>query len=369
MDRKFLFYFFTALKLLRLLPRKIKKILPRRIFTAILIALALCLIFFGINAFNTPSLPKENNTPELYSNQTSQDLKRAYLNAINSAKQSILLIAYSITDQSIINAVNKKAREGLAVTLITDFNTSKNLKERLNPAVKIHYKQGPGLMHLKLMVIDTHQVWVGSANITGDSFKRNGNLVVGINSPLLAKAIDQQAANLLDPRVKPPTHTIVQLPQQRIELWFFPAAESAGFHRLLNLLYQAKKIIRIAMYAWTHPRITEAVIDAYERGVDVEIVLDRSQTEDPSSAFPTLLDAGINVKLSTSEDLLHYKMALIDDNILISGSANWTRSAFNKNDDCFLVIDPLLPEQIQYMHRLWSVIASEAEVLEPSYAP
>jgi phosphatidylserine/phosphatidylglycerophosphate/cardiolipin synthase-like enzyme len=375
MDKRFLYYFLKSLRSLRfLLPRKMKKFIPYKVISIALLLLFLWFAFSRLEIpdvstiFRTVELPKENSVAHLYSNESKQNLKSTYLEAIYSAKKSILVIIYSLRDPAIINALQTQSRHGVQVTVISDPEASKNIKNQLKPPAKVYHQESEGLMHLKLMVIDQNQVWMGSANLTGDSLKRHGNLVVGINSPALANSIQQLADSMINPSIKPPSSITLQLPEQKIELWFLPTAGKPAFHRLMNLLYQAKTSIRLAMFNLTHPRLTDAIIDAHERGVTVQVILDHDQAlEDSSSvaAYRKLLEADINVGLSNSDGLLHYKMAWIDENILVNGSANWTISAFKRNHDCFMVIDPLNALQRQEMHSLWNTISSEATFESP----
>lgn len=345
------------LKAIRFLPRAFKKFLPRKFITAGILTFLVLLIAYAYTNYRTPDLPKGNSVASLYSNQMDHDLKNIYLKAIYSAKKSILVLNYSIRDLSIINALSEQSRRGIDVRVITDAGTSGNLKNLIGSSVKIDYKQGEGIMHLKLMVIDDNQVWIGSANMTGDSLNRNGNLIFAINSPVLAQAVNNEAKSLFNFSQKPPSPVALQLPNQKIELWFLPTAGKTALNRLLNLIYQAKSSIRIAMFAWTHSRLAEAVIDAHNRGILVEVVLDREQAfNSEGSVYKKLLGAGVSVALSNTNDLLHYKMAWIDKEILINGSSNWTLSAFNKNDDCILIVDPLTNEQQQAMSKLWKTI-------------
>lgn len=377
MDRRFLYYLIKTLGAWRfLLPRKIKKFIPRRVITLLLFLLLLWFLISKIDLSTilpSPALPKEESRANFFSNQSYSNLKSTYLQALNSAEKSILVLIYSLRDHAIINVLNKQAKKGINVTVICDAEASQDVSNQLNSNVKVHYQSGVGIMHLKLLVIDSDQVYIGSANLTGKSLGSHGNLVVGLSSPVMANAIQQLADSMVNPSIKAPASVSVQLPQQQIELWFLPSSGKTAYHRLMNLLYGAKSSLRIAMYTLTHPQLIEAIVDARDRGVNVEVVLDRTQAQDQGNVgYRKLMDAGIKVGLSTSDDLLHYKMAWIDESILVNGSANWTISAFNRNNECFLVINPLDAKQNEVIKGLWQTIFSNAtfkpaKVLQPAY--
>jgi hypothetical protein len=63
----------------------------------------ICTIAFLIQNQHLETRIPDSTTPiELYSNQTNSDLRMAFSDAIDSAKHSILLIIYSLTDPTII---------------------------------------------------------------------------------------------------------------------------------------------------------------------------------------------------------------------------------------------------------------------------
>ena len=82
-----------------------------------------------------------------------------------------------------------------------------------------------------------------------------------------------------------------------------------------------------------------ALIRAKNRGVDVKIVMDKSNIDAPGSAFNALRSAGINVRIDSNRALMHDKFAIIDGHIIITGSYNWTNTANEENNENLVVID------------------------------
>ena len=69
---------------------------------------------------------------------------------------------------------------------------------------------------------------------------------------------------------------------------------------------------------------------------------------------------GIIILLSQGRELLHHKWAIFDDELLVIGSANWTKAAFSKNHDFLLFLSSLGEKQINYLTELWEVIKAES---------
>lgn len=85
---------------------------------------------------------------------------------------------------------------------------------------------------------------------------------------------------------------------------------------------------------------------AHERGLDVRVCLDRSKNwEDPELIDPKhvlparwLRDRGVRVVEDDLERISHAKVVLIDDDIVILGSHNWTFSALTLNREASVLL-------------------------------
>lgn len=321
-------------------------------------ALFILVTYFVDQALNRTHPPVSTEPPKFYSNQMRDDLRLYFAKAIEGAQKSVTLSIYTMTDPMIISALNKKAGEGVQVRVITDANTAENLGQRLKPEVKVDKKFVKGIMHRKVLVIDRDQLWFGSANMTTESLRMHGNLVIGIAAPEMAAYVED--ALLSSPT--PPYKRFVAAGQE-VEISFQPQ-DREGMQRILELIRSAKKSMKIAMFTWTNRDLADEVYAAYRRGVDVEVVIDRQQAKGASGKVVLFLQKrGIKVGLSEGPGLLHYKFLYIDGKTLESGSANWTRAAFTQNEEFFMIIHDLTKEQQEQMDQLWKIIAFESTLL------
>lgn len=301
------------------------------------------------------------DTLKLYSNQTQDDLKALYLSAILNAKESITFSIYSLVDQEIILALNQKIESGIPVYIVCDAKASVGISRKL-PKATIVKRLSQGLMHQKILIVDQQQILLGSANMTTESLRTHGNLVFNLQHPALAQALTEKAKSMDEEgNTDKLMHCQTKIGSQDLELWVLPDDPDA-VKRMIKLFQSAKKTIKVAMFTWTRADFTQELIAASKRGVKVEAVIDRYSGKGASAKVVRMLsEAGIPVRLSTGQGLLHHKFAYIDDAILINGSANWTQSAFKSNDDCFIVLNSLLPEQKSKMNKLWQAIQSQSE--------
>ncbi len=337
---------------------KVKKFLPP-------FSLFLFLSIWLTNSFISVRFPDSERPLEIYSNQTQDDLKRIYKSAIERADHSILLFIYSLTDPSIIQALKEKSRS-ISVTVICDAKACPNLEKRLGKKITLIKRQPKGLMHQKILVIDKKYVWVGSANMTNESLRMNGNLVFGLESQKMAHLIETRAKEIIEQgrlgkiELTPIPAKNFLIGNQKVEFWFLPDNKQA-VKRITDLIDSAKKTVKVAMFTWTHPTLTQSIIQAHLRGVKVEAVIDyQSSLGSSQRVFQRLMENQVPTSRSSGRHLLHYKFAYIDDSLLINGSANWTKAAFTQNEDCFMIVHDLLPHQKKHIERLWTVICLEA---------
>jgi cardiolipin synthase len=323
----------------------------------------LWIAIFGIFLFwisqtpTTHTLPQIGEAPILYSSDIDDDLKVLFEDAIQEANQSVLLIIYSLLDRTIIQSLKQKAEEGVKVTVICDPEASAGVEKKLGPKVETFKRRGKGIMHQKILVTDNNRVWIGSANMTNKSLRVHGNLVIGFYSPQLASLIHDKAAIMIDTGMKKTIrHRDIRINDQKIEMWFLPEDKGA-ISRLKNLIKSAQKTIQVAMFTWTRIDLAEELVEARNRGVHVEVALDRNSAAGVSKKVAQFLqDEGIPITFNSGDGLLHHKMMVIDDETLVIGSANWTRAAFEKNNDCFIVIHPLTDQQKTTLHKMWKVL-------------
>lgn len=297
----------------------------------------------------------------LYANQTNHDLTNSYASAIAGAQKSVFLNVYTLTDPTIIKALRKKSEEGVDVRVITDAKESSYVTSKLGSSVSMIRRFSEGRMHQKILVIDGQESWIGSANMTSESLRMHGNLVSVINSAPMSELLQTKALAMAEKGNRSSfPHEEFTIAGQLIELWFLPDDQQA-VRRIKEIIRSAQKSIRIAMFTWTRMDFAHAAIDAANRGIDVEVVIDSNQGKGASARIVDLLkNSKVRVALSRGGPLLHHKFLFIDNTMLVNGSANWTRDAFYKNDECFLVIHNLTLTQQKQMDSLWNVISKES---------
>lgn len=121
-----------------------------------------------------------------------------------------------------------------------------------------------------------------------------------------------------------------------LTVYFSPkgGAEEAIVKELDN----AKTSIQVQAYSFTSAPIAKALVAAHEKGVKVEIILDKSNLAAQYTSGPFVAKAGIPTKMDAAHPIAHNKIMIIDGETVITGSFNFTKQAEEKNAENLLVI-------------------------------
>jgi len=107
---------------------------------------------------------------------------------------------------------------------------------------------------------------------------------------------------------------------------------------VVETLNGAKKTILVQAYSFTSTPIAKALVDAKKRGVDVRVILDKSQRTERYSGATFLTNGGVPTFIDATHKIAHNKVMVIDDQEVITGSFNFTKSAEAGNAENVLLI-------------------------------
>jgi len=121
---------------------------------------------------------------------------------------------------------------------------------------------------------------------------------------------------------------------------------------------EAKKSIDIIMFDWRwYPNdpgasvqlFNQSLVRAGRRGVNVRAITNFGDI------VKTLEKVGVKAKKLQSKNLVHAKIIIIDESIVIIGSHNFTQNAFNMNFEisCMFENSDNAKEYLQYFNNLW----------------
>jgi mitochondrial cardiolipin hydrolase len=129
----------------------------------------------------------------------------------------------------------------------------------------------------------------------------------------------------------------------------------ACMHRIINLLETSQKTADICVFTITDNRISEAIAACHARGVALRVISDDDKSFDRGSDIQKLRERGVAVRVDNSPAHMHHKFAVFDDELLLTGSYNWTRSAARENLENLIVTNDgrLTRAFSEHFNSLW----------------
>lgn len=158
---------------------------------------------------------------------------------------------------------------------------------------------------------------------------------VGISSASLyavrtwAPAPREHAPSLMPPLFAP-------RPGVDIQVYFSPGGGCTD--ALVERLNAAGRNIYVQAYSFTSAPIEKALVAAKKRGVNVEVILDKSQKTAQFTEADELIESGVPTWYDCAHAIAHNKVMIIDDTFVVGGSFNYTNSAESHNAENLTII-------------------------------
>lgn len=110
-------------------------------------------------------------------------------------------------------------------------------------------------------------------------------------------------------------------------------------NRITHYIETAEKTIFVQAFVLTSHPITNSLITAFKRGVKVKVILDGNQVKSKHSLHSLLIEAGISVYSDKIKGgLAHNKVMIFDEDIVLTGSFNFSKNADTKNAENILIL-------------------------------
>ncbi|HSB01179.1 MAG TPA: phospholipase D-like domain-containing protein, partial [Anaerolineales bacterium] len=260
--------------------------------------------------------------------------------AIDAARLSIDVAAYSLSLNSVRYALIRAHDRGVTVRLVMEStNMDRSDPQKLIEAgIPIIGDNRDGLMHDKFMVIDKAEVWMGSMNFTDAGAYDDDNNLMRIRSAEIAQDYTVEFEemfkdNKFGPDVVAQTpNPTVTINGTRLDVFFSP--DDGVLAALVPLLENAQQSIYFLAYSFTSNQLGEIVRQKAEQGITVAGVMDAEQMKsNQGTEFDPFRQAGLDVRIDGIEGLMHHKVFIIDKKIVAFGSYNFSQSAEENNDE------------------------------------
>ena len=283
--------------------------------------------------------------------------------AIDAARLSIDVAAYSISLNSVRNALIRAHDRGATVRVVMEStNMDRSDPQRLIEAgIPIIGDNRDGLMHDKFMVIDKSEVWMGSMNFTDAGAYDDNNNFMRIRSTKIAEDyskefdemfVDNKFGEDVVPETPNPTVTI---DGTRLDVYFSP--DDGVLSALVPLLESAQESIFFLAYSFTSNQLGDIVRSKAAAGLTIAGVMDEEQVKsNQGTEFDPFRQADLDVRMDGIAGLMHHKVFIIDQKIVAFGSYNFSQSAEERNDENLIIVyNPAIAQQ--FVHEFERVQA------------
>ena len=300
--------------------------------------------------FTDPSAPNAQD----YEGGPGQKLA----SAIDKARLSVDVAAYSLNLGFIRDALIHAHQRGVVVRMVmeSDHMDVPEVQDLKDAGIPILGDQHEGLMHNKFVIIDRSEVWTGSLNYTVSGAYEDNNNLICIQSPQVAEDYSKEFEEMFTHKlfgpdavaytptpsptadgtpISPPS---LSIDGTRVEVYFSP--DDGVAKRILELISGAKTSINFMAYAFTSSDIGAAVMERAQAGIQVAGVMDKGQiSAGQGTEYDPFLQAGLAVRQDgNTKGLMYHKVIIIDQQIVITGSYNFTASAETTNDENVIII-------------------------------
>ena len=315
-------------------------------------------------------------------NKIINDVSLSLVALIDNAQTSIDIAAYGFDGQDdIINALRRAKKRGVRIRGVVDdygatlykrtnsvvkefgFKTDVNVPMAQRQFEKEFTRSKNALMHNKFVIVDGKYLWTGSTNLTNYCMTLNSNNSVVIISENLAK-IYQSEFNQMFENNK--FHTLKEVVNNKKNLVindsnvsvYFSPQDKVLTNAIIPIIKEAKEKIYVSMFYLTNNWITDALIEANNRNVEIKIIVDETLKKEPKSQIDELEKGGINIKTENWRGKMHQKSMVVDEYTTVIASTNWTGASEYSNDENMLVIKNKTIANIQEKEflRLWKSI-------------
>jgi phosphatidylserine/phosphatidylglycerophosphate/cardiolipin synthase-like enzyme len=284
------------------------------------------------------------------------------------------------TREVLVEAIQAAAARGVAVRILYHVDHRKPIPvpPPPEPDVELIKSLGvpekavagvPDLMHHKFVVRDGESVWTGSLNWTDDSWSRQENVVVTVESPELAGLFVRDFDELWTKDVVEETGFV---PPERIHLdgvlvrpWFTPGFGEDLSHRIAKTIGRAERRVRICSPVITAAPVLGTLAELVSEGrLDVAGCVDAPQVEgvihqwrqngNVAWKLPLLqrvMAGEFSGKPSTPygagtiHDFMHAKVTVADDVVFV-GSFNLSRSGEQNAENVLELHDAKLADDL-----------------------
>lgn len=283
--------------------------------------------------------------PDPPDNMADLSVDNFVLPSIRTAKVRIDVTSFDFNWETFLNELKIASRRGVDVRAVIDQEEGKfeeaDLRSLRAAGVSIvNGGRSSGLMHDKMIIVDSAMVFIGSWNMSYNDTYRNNNNILRITAPEIignyqAKFNEMYTGRKFGAKAEQgAVNPRLTLAGVAVENYFSPP--DAVMDKLVLEVNRARRSVRFIAFTYTHAELSTAMRAAAARGVQIQGVIENRGAN--QGALPDLFCASLPIRTDGNKYTMHHKVMIIDNETVITGSYNYTQSADKYNDDYVIII-------------------------------
>lgn len=324
------------------------------------------------------------------------NLQEVIVNFIDGAQKRLFIAVQELDSKSIAEAIIRARQRKVLVKVVLEADYLLERTALINPfeaggkyelnrslsaailrsSINVRSDYNGDIFHQKFIVRDSASVLTGSTNFTTTDTSSNLNHLVIIHDKTVAKIFEREYAEIQQGHFgklnegHDPTPAEVLVSNVRVKILFAP--DHNPEMEIMKQIAKAKRRVDFAIFTFASSSgIDDQLIFAEHAGISIRGALFKSQANQVWSAAKSLTEAGLSLffvpragLLAPKPRKLHHKLMVIDEQLIIAGSFNYTSPATRLNDENIIILgdlDTIDADSIQKQQELAAYALSEID--------
>ena len=298
------------------------------------------------------------------------DLKKVITDFINGAKKKLEIAVQELDSEDIARAIVDARLRGVQVRLVLELDYLREDKPLTDPwvpsgslepnraiqnaiyraAIRVNSDFNTNIFHQKFIIRDGNALLTGSTNFTDTGVERNLNHVVIIRDRKVANTYRKEFAEIRQGHFgklneghdeAPRDVTVSDIP---IRILFAP--DHNPEMEIMKQMAKARKRVDFAIFTFAQSSGIDDQMILLSKHVQIPVTgaLDGRAANQKWAATRPVKNAGATlyrVASSATVGKLHHKLMVIDEQVIIGGSFNYTGPANRLNDENVFILGDL----------------------------
>ncbi len=299
------------------------------------------------------------------------DLRKVIVDFIDGATKRLDIAVQELESMEIAQAIIRARQRKIVVRLVLegDYLTvtravpnpfeqggTNEVNRQIHDAIlrsNINVKSdfNPSIFHQKFIIRDGSALLTGSTNFTDTGTSRNLNHLIIVQHEDVADVYRDEFKEIMQGHFgeldegHDPVPDVIRVSEVPIKILFAP--DHNPEMEIMKQMAKARKRIDFAMFTFSESSgIDDQMIALSRAGIEIRGALDGAMANQDWAASHDLLEEDYGIKLwgvhsQGALGKMHHKLMVIDEQVIIAGSFNYTGPANRLNDENIMVLGDL----------------------------